>query len=101
MQPVQQRQWQRRVCIGPVRRRLVARSGGVGCLALVMACGILAGCEDTPSSYGRVCDRADHPSSAVQKPEFVRNLSIGNTGWFSSPAAFDLDGDGRKEIIAP
>jgi len=37
----------------------------------------------------------------VSEPRFIRNLSIGNTGWFSSPAVFDLDGDGTKEIIAP
>jgi hypothetical protein len=37
----------------------------------------------------------------VAEPEFVMNLSIGNTGWFSSPAVVDLGGDGSNEIVAP
>jgi hypothetical protein len=40
-------------------------------------------------------------STAVSRPEFVMNLSIGNTGWYSSPAVVDLDGDGSNEIVAP
>lgn len=40
-------------------------------------------------------------SSNVAEPQLVMNLSIGNTGWFSSPIAYDLTGDGKKEIIAP
>jgi hypothetical protein len=47
-----------------------------------------------------VC-RAPGVSAAVQKPEFVRNISTGETGWFSSPAVVDLDGDGHPEIVAP
>lgn len=39
--------------------------------------------------------------AAVQRPVFVRNLAPGETGWFSSPAVVDLDGDGKKEIVAP
>ncbi len=62
---------------------------------------VAPGCENTPGSYASVCDSAAHPSSRVAAPQFVRNLSIGNTGWFSSPVAYDLTGDGRKEIIAP
>ena len=38
---------------------------------------------------------------AVQKPTLVRNIPTGETGWFSSPSLVDLDGDGRKEIVAP
>jgi len=37
----------------------------------------------------------------VQKPQFVRNLAPGETGWFSSPAVVDLNGDGKREIVAP
>jgi hypothetical protein len=40
-------------------------------------------------------------TAAVQKPTFVRNIAAGETGWFSSPAVFDLDGDGKNEIVAP
>src|SRR5687768_8332639 len=37
----------------------------------------------------------------VAKPRFVRNIDTGETGWFSSPGLVDLDGDGRREIVAP
>jgi hypothetical protein len=38
-------------------------------------------------------------TGAVQEPAFVRNIT-GQTGWFASPLAADLDGDGTREIIA-
>src|SRR5580765_5600388 len=41
---------------------------------------------------------APHP---VRRPQFVRRIATGETGWFSSPSLVDLDGDGRKEIVAP
>jgi hypothetical protein len=37
----------------------------------------------------------------VAKPRFVRNITTGETGWFSSPGLVDLTGDGRLEIVAP
>lgn len=40
-------------------------------------------------------------SKPVHKPKFVRRIATGETGWFSSPSLVDLDGDGRKEIVAP
>jgi hypothetical protein len=40
-------------------------------------------------------------TGAVQEPQFVRNLRPGETGWFSSPAVVDLNGDGKREIVAP
>jgi hypothetical protein len=39
-------------------------------------------------------------TAPVQPPEFLRNLPTGETGWFSSPAMLDLDGDGQQEIVA-
>src|SRR3954451_4837491 len=42
---------------------------------------------------------ADSASAAA--PRFVRNIPTGETGWFSSPALVDLDGDRRLEIVAP
>ncbi len=58
-------------------------------------------CTDEPAvSFNRTCqDRGG--STSVAEPRFVRNLTIGNTGWFSSPAVYDLDHDGENEIIAP
>lgn len=40
-------------------------------------------------------------TAKVAAPVFVRNLDAGETGWFSSPAVADLDGDGKNEIVAP
>lgn len=45
--------------------------------------------------------KSENGTAAVQQPTFVRNLDSGETGWFSSPAVVDLDGDGKKEIVAP
>jgi hypothetical protein len=64
--------------------------------AMVLA---FAGCDDK-AKFNPTCDDAGG-SASVTRPEFVRNLSIGNTGWFSSPTVYDLDGNGTKEIIAP
>jgi len=67
-------------------------------LGLGLAVTGLSGCpeETTP----QVCTPAASGSASVAKPRFVRNLSIGNTGWFASPAAVDLTGDGQLEIVA-
>lgn len=40
-------------------------------------------------------------SGGVQAPKHVRNIKTGETAWFASPAIVDLDGDGKKEIVAP
>ena len=37
----------------------------------------------------------------VAAPRFVRNISTGETGWFSSPGLVDLNGDRRLELVAP
>ena len=59
------------------------------------------GCSEKPAElYNQTC-QDEGGSTSVAEPRFVRNLSIGNTGWFSSPAVYDLDADGEKEIIAP
>ena len=36
----------------------------------------------------------------VQRPQFVRNIASGQTGWFASPVVADLDHDGRSELVA-
>jgi hypothetical protein len=61
---------------------------------------ILPGCNDRKPEFNPTCEDLGGPSEAA-RPELVRNLQIGNTGWFSSPAVVDLDGDGSREIIAP
>ena len=37
----------------------------------------------------------------MRRPHFVRRIASGETGWFSSPGLVDLNGDGRREIVAP
>lgn len=67
---------------------------------LTLAATIAAfGCSDK-KVYNQTCQDVGGDTS-VSKPTLVTNLQIGNTGWFSSPAVYDLDGDGDKEIIAP
>jgi hypothetical protein len=45
-----------------------------------------------------VC-KASGGKGPVQSPVFVRNLQTGETGWFGSPAVYDLDHDGKNEIV--
>ena len=40
-------------------------------------------------------------TSSVERPQFVRNIPTGETGWFASPSLVDLNGDGKLEIVAP
>jgi FG-GAP-like repeat len=40
-------------------------------------------------------------TSSVKRPQFVRNIPTGETGWFASPSLVDLNGDGKLEIVAP
>lgn len=44
---------------------------------------------------------SENGTAAVQKPAFVRNVKVGETAWYSSPAVVDLDKDGKNEIVAP
>src|SRR3954471_17967932 len=60
---------------------------------------------DQPSSgqlqQAATACRSQGSAHAVRRPQFVRRIATGETGWFSSPALVDLDRDGRKEIVAP
>jgi hypothetical protein len=40
-------------------------------------------------------------TSGVKRPQFMRNIPTGETGWFASPSLVDLNGDGKLEIVAP
>lgn len=48
-----------------------------------------------------VACKAGGSAGPVQAPKHVRNIKTGETAWFASPAIVDLDGDGKKEIVAP
>jgi hypothetical protein len=54
----------------------------------------------SPTARAATCV-AQGGTAAVARPQRVRNLPTGETGWFSSPSLVDLDGDGRLEIVAP
>ena len=67
--------------------------------AALLVVAVLPSSCDSASVTRPTCGPATRQGSGA--PRLVRNLSIGNTGWFSSPAVVDLDGDGAKEIVAP
>ena len=81
---------------------LVAGLGGV--LAVGIVPGATAQVDPPRTSPGvspaSVCTRAPAPHP-VRRPQFVRRIATGETGWFSSPGLVDLNGDGRLEIVAP
>lgn len=80
-----------------------SRALSVGGGALLVA-GLVPGAiaADPPAalapSTGCSAQGHTHP---VRRPQLVRHISTGETGWFSSPSLVDLNGDGRKEIVAP
>jgi hypothetical protein len=53
------------------------------------------------SLAGSSACRSGASAGAVQAPKLAFNIAAGETGWFSSPAVIDLDGNGTKEIVAP
>lgn len=53
------------------------------------------------SSTAVKCEVSNDSSTSVSAPQFVANYTIGNTGWFSSPAVVDINNDESMEIIAP
>jgi hypothetical protein len=107
-----------------------ARVLAFGCIGSITVLAVSCGDSSKPESSGAgagaggvgggaggstsLADGAVAPTSAceaegggapVQKPVFVWNAkgdkSWAETGWFSSPGIVDLDGDGKKEIVAP
>ena len=73
-------------------------------LGLALACGGGAGSgagagSSTGGATNPVC-AAGTSTGAVQRPQFVRNIPSGQTGWFASPAVADLDHDGNNKLIA-
>ena len=54
-----------------------------------------------PSSGGGAASAERTAAAPVAAPRFVRNISTGETGWFSSPGLVDLNGDRRLEVVAP
>lgn len=56
---------------------------------------------ETAPAAGAPPGGAAPPPVQVQTPQLKQTLAGGGEGWLGSPAAADLDGDGRMEIIAP
>jgi hypothetical protein len=74
----------------------------------ITALAVSAGCAGSPQPVtGAVAAAPAAPAvvvpqvATVAKPQFVRRIDPGQTGWFSSPALIDLNGDGQREIVAP
>ena len=85
----------------------------IGCVALALACssakptggaGPSTTFPDASVAPTPTCE-SEGGSAPVAQPVFVRNMkgdkSWAETGWFSSPGLVDLNGDGKKEIVAP
>ncbi len=66
---------------------------------LVLAVAPLSG--GGAATAGSTGVRSAAAPAPVAAPRFVRNISTGETGWFSSPGLVDLNGDRRLELVAP
>jgi hypothetical protein len=75
----------------------------------ITALAVSAGCAGSPqpvadaivAAPGQPAPAVVPQVAAVSKPQYLRRIDPGQTGWFSSPSLIDLNGDGRKEIVAP
>ncbi|MCE1175126.1 MAG: VCBS repeat-containing protein, partial [Propionibacteriales bacterium] len=75
----------------------------------ITALAVSAGCAGSPqpvadaiaAAPGQPAPAVVPQVAAVSKPQYVRRIDPGQTGWFSSPSLVDLNGDGQKEIVAP
>src|SRR3954447_16211938 len=83
-----------------VTRHVARASGVLLAAALPPAPAVPAAAIPAAPAAGTTCV-AQGGTAPVARPERVRNLPTGETGWFSSPSLVDLDGDGRLEIVAP
>jgi hypothetical protein len=96
-----------------MRRRTCSAYPVIGCGLALVAC---SSGTDTPGPGPNVVypDAGVLPTPTCQsqggaapvaRPVRVRSMtgdkSWAETGWFSSPGLVDLDGDGKKEIVAP
>jgi hypothetical protein len=85
-------------------RALVVGVGGLLVAGLVpgatAADQVGAPARGTVEQSAAACVAQGH-THRVRRPRFVRRIATGETGWFSSPSLVDLNGDGRKEIVAP
>ena len=63
-------------------------------LSLLILAAQLAACQQSSKPLEQPSCQEAGGSAKVERPQFLMNLSVGNTGWFSSPIAWDLDGDG-------
>lgn len=90
--------------LGTYRRinMLTALWAALSGLLLSAACGDsqnnAGGGSTTGGTRNPICEKG-MSAGEVQKPEFWKNIE-GQTSWYASPVVYDLDGDGKKELIA-
>ncbi|MCP4674098.1 MAG: VCBS repeat-containing protein [Deltaproteobacteria bacterium] len=73
-------------------------AGGAGCDFKDKDEATGGGDEGTGGEVVPVCE-AGASDGDVQEPEHIMRLG-GETSWFASPVVYDLDGDGKNELIA-
>ena len=79
-----------------------------GVLGVLLVAGLVPGApspaappENSQGQAPAASCSSEGGTGAVRAPKLVRQITTGETGWFSSPGLVDLDGDGRLEIVAP
>lgn len=75
----------------------------LACLAIAGSAFWAASCDggggsSTGGTRNPICEKGES-SGEVSAPTFVRHLE-GQTSWYASPVILDLDGDGKRELIA-
>ncbi|MCA9720682.1 MAG: VCBS repeat-containing protein, partial [Myxococcales bacterium] len=68
-------------------------------VAVASVAWVVSGCGDAGGNPDLPACEEGASEGPVAAPELVRNLA-GETGWFAAPVIADLDGDGRRELIA-
>ena len=81
----------------PGRGARLAAPGALLGLALTVSCGGGGG-STTGGTRNPVCEKGES-AGEVKAPVFVRHQE-GQTSWYASPVIADLDGDGKREIVA-
>lgn len=81
-----------------IRPRWLLPAPALAALALAAGCGGDGGGSSTGGTRNPICEKGTSQGE-VAAPQFVRHLE-GQTSWFASPVVADLDGDGKRELVA-
>lgn len=84
----------------------VRKLTGLGLFVAALAPALFGACGDDTGVGGSTTGGTRNPvceigssSGEVQAPTFVKSLE-GETSWYASPVVVDLDGDGKRELVA-